>query len=144
MALFTAETAKLAADASHTFESARYRDPIVLARRSEVFRLKSIYRARKQIETLFEAMLIEIDPAKIDKYASALSRLNEIERVLEGRPMPGSLKPRQPRAIENSAEPVPEWQPAIAGMSGGGAVQVPAEPLEPPALPVDPASPASI
>jgi hypothetical protein len=36
------------------------------------------------------------DPAEVDKYASALSRLHDIERTLAGRPLPGSLRPTAP------------------------------------------------
>lgn len=58
-------------------------------------------------------------PAGCDKHAAALGKLAEIERQLAGRPMPGSLKPAQPKASRSSSfvthgEPEPEPAPAAA------------------------------
>jgi hypothetical protein len=38
-------------------------------------------------------MMTEEDPAKIDRLASAQARLAEQERLLAGRPLPGSRRP---------------------------------------------------
>jgi hypothetical protein len=54
-------------------------------------------------------------PAGIDKFAAALGKLAEIERQLAGRPMPGSLKPAQPKSTRSSAfvtSGAPEPEPA--------------------------------
>lgn len=56
---------------------------------------KTLMRVRKQVSRLFELIEGEIDPQKLDRLASALSRLAELERQLSGRPLPGSLRPRQ-------------------------------------------------
>lgn len=56
---------------------------------------KTLTRVRKQVSRLFELIEGEIDPQKLDRLASALSRLAELERQLSGRPLPGSLRPRQ-------------------------------------------------
>ena len=50
-------------------------------------------------------LLSERDPQKLDRLASAQARLSEQERVLSGRPLPGSLKPggrraRQPLSVD--------------------------------------------
>lgn len=55
-------------------------------------------RVRAQMD-LINARLTEqlskdrIDPQAIDRLAAAQSRLSEQERILAGRPMPGSLRP---------------------------------------------------
>lgn len=55
---------------------------------------------RKQLDALDKRMdeqLVKepLDPLAIDQISRALGRLAEIERQLAGRPMPGSLRPRQ-------------------------------------------------
>jgi len=62
------------------------------------FAAKTLKRVRKQLVKLFEFMEAESDPQKIDRLASALARLAELERQLSGRPLPGSLKPRQEKS----------------------------------------------
>jgi hypothetical protein len=69
----------------------------------EKYRILTLARTRKQIERLFEMMDECDDAQKLDRLASALARLNEQERQLAGRPLPGSLKPTQqikPRRTE--------------------------------------------
>jgi hypothetical protein len=50
-------------------------------------------RVRKQLERLDDLMKQETDPAKLDRLAAALYRLSEQERIMSGRPLPGSYKP---------------------------------------------------
>jgi len=79
-----------------------------LAEESLDFPSRTLSRVRAQIETLLDDLGKERDPQRIDRLASALGRLNEIERQLAGRPMPGSLKPsaKQPR-VTPQVEPTP-------------------------------------
>ena len=75
------------------------------------FQIETLNRVRKQIALCQNN--IDVSMAKRESKASkewtdALSRLNEIERQLAGRPMPGSLKPQQPRRNSASSEPIPE------------------------------------
>ena len=79
-----------------------------LAEESLDFPSRTLSRVRAQIETLLDDLGKERDPQRIDRLASALGRLNEIERQLAGRPMPGSLKPsaKQPRGTPQ-VEPTP-------------------------------------
>ena len=79
-----------------------------LAEESLDFPSRTLSRVRAQIETLLDDLGKERDPQRIDRLASALGRLNEIEHQLAGRPMPGSLKPgaKQPR-VTPQAEPTP-------------------------------------
>ena len=50
------------------------------------FAAKTLVRVRRQIESLLDDLSIERDAQKKDRLASALGRLNEIERQLAGRP----------------------------------------------------------
>lgn len=64
----------------------------------DVYRIATLRRVRKQLDGLFrtmEALLAaeEIDAQKIDRVASAIARLSELERNLAGRASPGSLRP---------------------------------------------------
>jgi len=86
-----------------------------LAEESLDFPSRTLSRVRAQIETLLDDLGKERDPQRIDRLASALGRLNEIERQLAGRPMPGSLKPsaKQPRGTPQ-VEPTPIETPQAA------------------------------
>lgn len=95
-------------------ENARYAD-------------KTLSRVRVQLD-LVNTRLTEqlkrevIDPQAIDRLAAAQSRLSEQERILAGRPMPGSLKPstrqekRRPSAPD--ADPQPSETPLPAAYDG--------------------------
>lgn len=81
------------------------------------FHEKRILRVRAQLDRLDAMLLTEDDPQRIDRLASAQLRLSEQERVLAGRPLPGSRKPGPaPRPGPGSAGPVlaprPMTQPA--------------------------------
>jgi hypothetical protein len=62
------------------------------------YEARRLHRTRAQLEILASLIDREMarrhpDPAKLDKFASALERLEEVERKMAGRPLPGSLKP---------------------------------------------------
>jgi DNA repair exonuclease SbcCD ATPase subunit len=75
------------------------------------FTERRVNRIRKQLETL-DGRLDElssapdIDAAAIDRVASAISRLSELERQLSGRPLPGSLRPTAARAPRPHQGPI--------------------------------------
>ena len=58
---------------------------------------KKLLRVRKQLARLDDLLDEEDEPALIDRLASAIGRLSEIERNLAGRPLPGSRKPAPDR-----------------------------------------------
>ena len=51
-------------------------------------------RVRRHLGRLDNLLDHETDPQKIDRLASASARLSEIERILAGRPLPGSHRPK--------------------------------------------------
>lgn len=64
-------------------------------------------RTRKQVRATLDMLAAETDPQKLDRLASALARLNEIERQLANRPLPGSWKPERPKQVKAArAEPI--------------------------------------
>lgn len=77
-------------------------------------------RTRKQVKSTLDMLESETDPQKIDRLASALARLNEIERQLANRPLPGSLKPTQ-RPTK------PAWTPAVPQIPPTGSGQTPSQ-----------------
>lgn len=72
-----------------------------------------------------------VDGAKLDRLASALERLAELERVLDGRPGPGNRRPprEDPPAPRPTAAPRPPAIPTPASPTTPRAL----EPPEPPA-----------
>jgi hypothetical protein len=61
-----------------------------------LFIAKRLARVRKQLDRIDGMIEKETDPMKLDRLASAQARLSEQERILAGRPMPGSLRPKKP------------------------------------------------
>lgn len=59
--------------------------------------IKRLIRVRKQLDRIDRMIMAELDPQKIDRLASAQIRLSEQERLLAGRPLPGSRKPSPER-----------------------------------------------
>jgi hypothetical protein len=55
---------------------------------------KRIKRVRAQLERLDQLLATEDNPQAIDRIASASARISEQERILSGRPLPGSQRPR--------------------------------------------------
>jgi hypothetical protein len=77
------------------------RDPYVAAR---------LMRVREQLNRFDSMMAKETDPQRLDRLASAQSRLSEQERILAGRPLPGSKRPlaEAPRRRE-----IPRMAPSL-------------------------------
>lgn len=101
MPLFTTETASEAAKRSHMPDSARFVRPIQPCnepQENDTFRLTQLAITRAQIKNVNKLIGDEQDAVKLDRLASALSRLLEAERQLSGRPLPGSLRPTQSRS----------------------------------------------
>ena len=90
---------------------------------------QTLLRVRKQVRSVLGMLETEIDPQKIDRLASALARLNEVERQLANRPLPGSWKPERPaRAKQAWIDPTPAPMP---------------QPVVPQQTHIDPAGPAA-
>lgn len=70
---------------------------------------KRLACVRTQLERLNAMILVEEDPAKLDKLASATFKLSEMERIIAGRPLPGSRRPsKEPKFRPESREITPE------------------------------------
>ncbi len=70
----------------------------------------TLSRVRAQLERCFQMMAKEEDPGKMDRLASAIARLNELDRQLTNRSMPPTLKAnavprRKPSAGSAGSEP---------------------------------------
>ena len=67
---------------------------------SESFCRKQLLVARMRLQGVDKALRDELlkpspEPQRVDKLAAAWQRLSEVERVLDGRPMPGSRRPER-------------------------------------------------
>jgi uncharacterized protein (DUF1501 family) len=84
------------------------------------YTIRRLSRTRKQIAQVDAMLEREEEPRNVKALADALGRLTEIHRILSGQPLPGQLRPREPRAasqattapsamvqlVEHVAEPV--------------------------------------
>ena len=61
-------------------------------------------RVRCQLARLHDMLDDETDPQKLDRLASAIARLSELERQLANRPLPGSIR----RAVQKVGRRAPE------------------------------------
>ena len=98
-------------------------------------------RVRRQLTRIDEMMLDEVDPQKLDRLASAQSRLAEQERILAGRPLPGSRRPKE--EVEAKTSAAVAW---LADSIDVSQVAPPAAPRldpEPPAGPDAPTAPTA-
>jgi hypothetical protein len=84
--------------------------------------LSRLTRVRKQLDRLDRLMAEEIDPQRLDRLASAQYRLSEQERIMAGRPLPGSIsrvpervKPRAPLSVAPLGIAKPVDLPAPGG-----------------------------
>lgn len=79
----------------------------ILATQAALFCEKRILRVRKQLDSIDAMIAQETDPQRLDRLASAQSRVSEQERILSGRPLPGSQRPRQTKVKQqhNTVEP---------------------------------------
>jgi len=74
---------------------------------------KTKIRVRIILDDTFKRFENEDDANKIDRLASALSKLAELDRQLSGRPLPGTLKPtsKPVKRMAQSFEPSPQFEP---------------------------------
>ncbi len=73
------------------------------------FASQRLVRVRQEILRQDEMQKASKDPDEIEKLSRSLKALSEQERILAGRPMPGSLKPSsKPARRLAPAEPMPE------------------------------------
>lgn len=61
----------------------------------DTYRTKRLARVRKQLDLIDGMLETETDPTKLDRLASAQSRLSEQERQLSNRSLPPTLKANQ-------------------------------------------------
>lgn len=78
-----------------------------------------IRRVRAQVDGLLNHIDAELDKRKADGQrlnwlASALERLAELERILDGRPLPGSRRPPPLETTKPAPRPPAMPQPAVA------------------------------
>lgn len=98
-------------------------DPSQETAEAESFRKIRLLRVRKQLDSIDraidEAMAGIVDPAKLDRLASAAIRLNEQERQLSNRSLPPTLKAdaksRKPRSADfDPPQPSQTSSPSVA------------------------------
>jgi hypothetical protein len=65
-------------------------------------------RVRRMLDRIDECIESESDPMRLDKLTSAQSKLAEQERVLAGRPLPGTKRPEKASSV---AGPPPIVEP---------------------------------
>jgi len=110
-----ADALQRAADEAKAAQAAK--DAALLAALNEASTFTAQLKARTRAQTLETLSRLEeenakgeqVDGAKLDRLASALERLAELERILDGRPGPGNRRP--PREDAPSVRPAPRSLP---------------------------------
>lgn len=126
--MFTAETARKAAAASVASRQAAAQrpkpEPIPVAAPlptvtptapTDDFTVRKLASVRDQIERVELLLTGSDEPQAVDRFANALTRLYDLERILAGRPLPGSRRPapdgkrdrQAPRSFAPSAAEAP-------------------------------------
>jgi len=129
--LITKETAAAYARKSHAPGSARHLEKPAKqelphtandsAQAVDDYLAKRQARVRKQLDRVDKLMLTEQDPAKLDRLASAQTRLSEQERILDGRPLLAAVKTvgKGRKDRQSYAAPLPEAEPEKPGTYTG-------------------------
>ncbi len=140
--LFTVANAAEMARRSHAPGSARFRlpepekpQPQLIpqsAMDADDFASRRLMRVREQLQRLDDLAALAVEPKALKELADATTRLAEQERILAGRPLPGSRRPsaepKQPRSwigvqpqalIEVKAQVEPAPKPLDTGRLPG-------------------------
>ena len=134
MALFTRETAAIASTKANQVRWSRWRaeqakietppepkpPPAALPTTPDDFTTRKLARIRGQIDAVESLLDGATEPQAVDRFANALTRLYDLERVLAGRPLPGSRRP------------VPEGRRGRGAADEAAILEVPAFPVAPP------------
>jgi hypothetical protein len=112
----------LAAKATKNGQSLQPPSTSVLAAETpatDEFSRARLARVRAQLNRIDDLLEAEVDPQRLDKLASAQSRLAEQERQLAGRPLPGSLRPTAEKrpGLFSRTEQTPPPKPSQAPSS---------------------------
>jgi hypothetical protein len=67
--------------------------PLQAGPATDVYVASRLVRVREMLNRLDSMMTKESDPQRLDRLASAQSKLSEQERILDGRPLPGQRRP---------------------------------------------------
>lgn len=134
---FTKDNAKEMARRSHAVQAANrlagkctvpLKQLLAPGAPDDLYQQGRVRKIREQIEAVNKLLDGETDAVKLDRYASALCRLAELERVTAGRPLPGARRPspeRAGRAVPFTAYDFPS-SPAGAQEAASCGVDAPA------------------
>ena len=129
MALVTHETARAAAAKANQVRWSRWKaeqaksatpaitpaiTPPVPELVADEFIKRKLARVRGQIERIDGLMEEVTEPQAADRFCAALARLYEIERILAGRPLPGSMRPTKAQSSQVAWPIVEQQQPTVA------------------------------
>jgi hypothetical protein len=105
------------------------------------FTVRKLARVRGQIDQVEKLLDKADEPQAVDRFCNALTRLYDVERILAGRPLPGSRRPKDERGPRASAGWI-ELQPVAPGDQPQVAPAQPARPMgweyDTPAADLDP------
>jgi hypothetical protein len=152
---FTAENAAKYAELAHaarrqqSIADATIANALPLADSADNFVSRKLARVRGQIDVIEKLLDKATEPQAVDRFCNALTRLYDVERILAGRPLPGSRRPREDRGRVSAGWI--ELQPELPGQLAATAPVAPvaqthpARPMgweyETPADPPPPAEP---
>jgi hypothetical protein len=71
----------------------------------ESFSSKLLTRARARIDSIIEMLTLTKDSKEVEQLTRALAALAELERKLDGRPLPGSRRPVAEKPVKSAGGP---------------------------------------
>ena len=77
-----------------------------IERDADSYELKQRDKIRARVDDLLKRLERERDASKADRLASAIAKLSDLERIMDGRPLPGAFRPVERRAKSTSSGPV--------------------------------------
>jgi hypothetical protein len=115
---FTPENAAKYAALAHaarrqqSLADATVANALPLADPADNFVSRKLARVRGQMDVIEKLLDKATEPQAVDRFCNALTRLYDVERILAGRPLPGSRRPKDERTRGASAGWI-ELQPAL-------------------------------
>ena len=132
---FTAENAAKYAELAHAarrqqnLADATVANALPLADSADNFVSRKLARVRGQMDVIEKLLDKATEPQAVDRFCNALTRLYDVERILAGRPLPGSRRPREDRARASAGWI--ELQPALPALPDQPSALARVEPVGP-------------
>jgi hypothetical protein len=129
MPRFTRDTAKTASALGNQIRWSRFHEAkekaIPEPEPPDDYQNRRLFRVRKQLDRIDKMMMTECDPQKLDRLASAQSRLADQERIIRGEPLPGSRRPSKEPTARRVPTSIMPTEPGPAAIEPPSTTEIP-------------------